>query len=1000
MRRTQTSGLARTLVLTVALAFACLPLAGCDNPSCAFGGSCIGGGGSGALGSEPATFPATGETIRTAIPLIEDFQPDGAAVDRRTPIVIRFSESMSPGNLNIAFELVQDQFGAIPLQGAALLGDGHLLCLFPIAALTVSSTYTVRFREGIVVSDRTGQAVVVPADRIVGSFTVADADAMAPELVATWPPDLAEDVSATSEIVAVFSRPLDSGSVVDASWIVEVEGAAPASDPAPQPVVLGGLVSDTRVWRWRSTDITGGFASLGTDATVELTLSPTTSAIQDTDGNDLPETSVSFQTAAFSAPLSASITSEPVDAIGIEDVTGPADLAIQVDFEDAQDGDRVAFYMFGSDPIVEENPPTIALVREVRLEAPFSSFTLTADEIDLVRTDSPLTGVFGDGRVTFAFLLRRGAAASPVTLLDVDTTTSGAQSPVLDLTAPTLVGLGAAGTSTTAYTSDLRDLVVVGRASEPLRAAFVTTTLGDNEQRPGVPPPVAGAHASGLFVAAPVPLGIVDPGALPLSFSLTLYDAALNPSTITTADFTQVGVASGGLAGPFGDLTIQVVHAVTHAPIPSAEVFVHEDAGGPLAFVASGVTDAEGFVTLPGALIGDTVVTATATGFGLVTFDGVPTDRLSLPLSPNGSATATVSGQVITTDPTLGLYARSVADTRVAPIGETLAVVNACVLDTTDQRYECPFGPVTIGANQIGAQTVFATLAPSNPFLFSPLAFLKSYRLALPLPLVAPTAAQTSTLSLDPTLDSPTLADEERAVDGPTVALTTVGYAVGTDPRVRVEALSAGLRAPVTVGLGVAFDDGLPPDTWAVRCAYPGAADGIQDVPEDQLGRLVTDGTIDGDLFVRCEAVDPTGFRGGRRPRLSTNPTTLAATLPADVVLVGPDPGLANLYVECVDVLPDALAQDGLYRIVLSDVTGRTWTVWRLDAPDAAGPNFVFRLPYVGAGNTLPLAAGNLAGRVSAFAWPTFDRESFLWTDVEREFDAFSHTASTTVTPP
>lgn len=998
MRRTGTPGLARPLVLLGALAL--LPLASCDNPSCAFGGTCVGGGGSGALGTEPATFPVTGETIRTAVPTIVEFSPDGVTVDRRTPIVLRFSESMSSGNLNIAFELVQDQFGAIPLQGASLLGDGHLLCLFPIAALTASSTYTVRFREGIVVSDRTGQAVVVPPDRIVGTFTVADAEAEAPELVATWPPDLGVDLSTTSEIVAVFSRPLDSGSVVDASWVVEVEGAAPASDPAPQPVVLGGVVTDTRVWRWRSTDVTGGFASLGTDVEVALTLSPTASPILDTDGNELPETSITFQTAAFSAPLAATITSEPSDAIGIEDVTGPADLAIQIDFDDAQDGDRVAFYMFGSDPTIEENPPTIALVREVPLEAPFTSFTLTADEIDLVRTASPLTGVFGDGRVTFAFLVRRGAASSPVTLLDVDTATSGAQSPVLDLTAPTLVGLGASGTTTTTYASDLRDLVVVGRASEPLRAAFVTTKLGDNEQRPGIPPPVAGAHSSGLFIAAAVPLGIVDPASLPLAFSLTLYDAALNPSTVTAAQFTQVGVASGGLAGPFGDLSIQVFDAVTLAPIETAEVFVHEDAGGPLAFVASGVTDENGLVTLPGALIGDTLVTASAPGYGLVTFDGVPTDRLSLPLTPNGTSTATVSGQVITTDPTLGLYARSIADNRVAPIGETLALVNACVLDTTDQRYECPFGPITIGANQIGAQTVFATLAPSNPFLFSPLAFLKSYRLALPLPALAPTGAQTSQLSLDPTLDSPTLSDEERAVDGPTLALTTVGFATTTDPRVRIEAVSAGLRAPVTIGLGVAFDDGLPADTWAIRSAYPGAADGIQDVPEDQLGELVTDGTIDGDLFVRCEAVDTTGFRGGRRPRLSTNPTTLAATLPADVVLVGPDPGLENLNVECVDVLPDALGQDGLYRIVLTDVTGRTWTVWRLDAPDASGPNFVFRLPYVGAGDTLPLAAGNLAGRVSAFAWPTFDRESFLWTDVEREFDAFSHSASTTVTPP
>jgi hypothetical protein len=34
------------------------------------------------------------------------------------------------------------------------------------------------------------------------------------------------------------------------------------------------------------------------------------------------------------------------------------------------------------------------------------------------------------------------------------------------------------------------------------------------------------------------------------------------------------------------------------------------------------------------------------------------------------------------------------------------------------------------------------------------------------------------------------------------------------------------------------------------------------------------------------------------------------------------------------------------------------------------------------------------------FAWPALDPANFLWTDVEREFDLFSHSKLLTVTPP
>ena len=65
--------------------------------------------------------------------------------------------------------------------------------------------------------------------------------------------------------------------------------------------------------------------------------------------------------------------------------------------------------------------------------------------------------------------------------------------------------------------------------------------LGDNGPDPADPPPVVGSSPAGLFVAAPVVLpatgGIVPPSSLPLSFTITVYDRALNAAAIpTTAD--------------------------------------------------------------------------------------------------------------------------------------------------------------------------------------------------------------------------------------------------------------------------------------------------------------------------------------------------------------------------------------------------------------------------------------------------------------------------------
>jgi hypothetical protein len=988
-------------------------LQGCDNPACVFGGTCAGGTPSGAIGTEPASVPAEGEQILASGPTIVDFFPDGTAVDVQTPIVVVFSESMSPNNISFAFELRATTIGGgVPLQAATFIGDGHMAVLFPLTELQPSETYQVRFRDNVKLFDRTGQVVAQPADGIVGSFSTGAADPATPTVVATWPRTGTTNQSPTTEIDVVFSRAVQADTVGDPSWVVTVNGSPPAEDPAPQPITLSGVVTDTRAYRWRSTDASGGFVPLGINANVRLELSPVGQAITDEFGLAVPNTVVTFTTMPFEAPSTAAITSDPDDAIGINQLVGPADLAIEVGvggMSGSLAGDRLGVFVFGTEP--QTNPPqpvqnlrTIALQREVDLPAGATTFTMVAAELDLLKTTSPLAARFLDGKITFAFYIKRGAAVSPVKLLDVDASANGTQSPTLDTVAPTLLGLSTSGTTVSTFRSDARDVVLVGRASESLRAALVETASGNNEVTMGELPAVTGATSGGLFVAAPVRVGVLPSTAPTLSYTLTIYDSALNTATPVTGVFTQVGQASNGpRAGLFSNITVDVFNATTLAPVAGATVYVHENLLGSTVLVDSDSTDVDGRATLDPALLGESIVTvdATSLGFELFTFDGIPTSNVSIPLRPNTLAGATVSGSISTSDLNVGVYSKGVSDTRFNTPGETVLLAGSCSFSTQAQALLCNFPSTAIRAREIGAQSAVVVLEPTSPFLYSPLTFLKAFSLTLPMAPADPGTTQTNVLALGTSLDAGTLDPEERPIDVQPSVLSTVNWpALSGDPRVRVEATSPGMPHDLTVGRGIAFDDGLPPNTWAIRAAYPGSVDGIADVATDELGRFVKSQTVDPDLLLRVEVVDAAGNRGGVRPRLSVAALSLTPPPPP---APGPAPFTPNtdtLDFAFADVIPDAASEMGIYKVRLTDGAGFSWTVWRLDGRDSAGPDAVVHLPLIGPGGTLPLAAGDLSARISAFAWPTFDPLMFSWTDVEREFDLFAHTAPTTVTPP
>src|SRR5204862_1726609 len=123
-------------------------------------------------------------------------------------------------------------------------------------------------------ADRTGQAVVQPTNREIGTFSTAASTPAFPLVIASWPEHLSTNESPTGEIDVVFSRPMDATTVTDSTWVVTVGGVAPADDPAPQPITISGLVTAPRAFRWRSTDAAGKPVSLGLNGDVKPEPSP------------------------------------------------------------------------------------------------------------------------------------------------------------------------------------------------------------------------------------------------------------------------------------------------------------------------------------------------------------------------------------------------------------------------------------------------------------------------------------------------------------------------------------------------------------------------------------------------------------------------------------------------------------------------------------------------------------------------------------------------------
>ena len=995
----------RSLSLFAATA-AAFSLSACDNPACVFGGTCQNQGGAGpggspgGLGGLGAMAPEEGEILTPTAPTLDAFAPDTGQAHPRTPVFLQFSESINENSLEDAFEIQDAAFlQPVPILPPVVVGDGRVVVLIPATPLLEGRSYNVAFTEEQRIADLNGQALGTQSNRLITTLTVDTSNVMDPRVIYAYPNDGSTLESDTSEIVIGFDRPMDPTTFDETSFDVQVGGAPPALDPAPEPLSVGnipGVPTQNQVFIWDPTDGSGRVRSYGADERVVVTLSPNAAQILSEEGDPLPLTETAFTTLEFSAPVAVRKPAGalPEGAFGRADVFGGAAPILEIELgAPAPSSTAAEIYLFGTSPSNEELLRSLVRVVDI----PQGAMMVTASADDLSLLDGAGDVQFADGDIQIAVLLRRNALRTGARLFDADPSTETLDTAFFDTSPPTLLGLGPGNGPIDMYVSDVRDFAAVGRASEPVTFAFASVVGGGNNGGSVMNPPETAFSSSvpgtddALFISAPVPVGALDPNGVPLEYEIVVYDRAFNASAVSAiGTFDQRGVVGPGAAPTGSNVRVRVLDAVTLAPIEDANVYSHQESAGAVSFIASAMSGMDGRAQVMGAAADATLISVDAAGYDLFTFHGVPRDAVDILLVPTGLAAAAVSGDVTAAFPT-GNFVNStnvVADTR-AVRGATLFPTGPCAANPQTVQYECRYGPLPIGPRSLGAASFLATEQTLPQAAFNPLAYMRGFALRAPLAPVDPGEEAVGVdldavdqLVLLPPLNQALAVPEHTLEIG---GLTSLG-AIDGEPEVAIEAVATGLADPLTVGRAI------PYSTAATTFTALGAIAGVA----SPAGMLETRGAIDPDLFMRATVRDMDGNIVEARPRISTGGGMLT---PIDVPrLLSPAPGgmaggfAFNAIV--ADTLPDSAGGDGYFRLHLEDSSGRGWTIVHLDTNDAAG-DIVLSVPDLAAQGGSALEMGTIEATVEVFG-ADFTRGHFLYTDLARERTHYGFAAAVT----
>lgn len=908
--------------------------AGCDNVGRAFDP------GSGSSGNENSPgiveiVPVGGSAV-DGRPKVRAAYPDGAGWPTTVPIVVEFSESVNQASILPTTPTGVDGRIGLRIAGTTqflpcqydLLAGGRLLLMRPVTALTgqASAIYEVvlladaRDVDGVRFS-------VTGGEKVLTSFqTNQDAAIVDGRILAVFPRDNAADQTREGAYWIVFDRPANTGSVVDANVYLRPAGGDAIAATLDLPLTTVG-VGDPRV-----VSITPDTA-LAASSRYELVVTADVTFGQAGQLDFRNRTPFArFDTVAPAAPIRVELGNALVDFPNKINRGNLQDVVLRVTTpNDTLAGDRVRARLYGGDRNTTQTGDLVFIEREITLA---QAGEQTAD-LDFSGALGTLASPrLDDGEVTFAALMLRGSQASGYIQHDSDAP------PAFDVTPPTLTRAGPPGSTggTDLYT-DLEYVAFYGIASEPIGGASLAVSSS------ALPLPLWAGGNDGRFLVLPAPVGRRPE---PQTYSLLLTDRAGNMAAGSAmGNVLQRGMVTGTLAG---ELTVEAYDEVTLQPIAGATVVV--DPGEPVKPAVgqlSAQTGANGRATFAGLTATSNTVTIVRAGYGLITLYDTRGAFVSLPLRPNGGATANLTGTVEfppTPGATAVVGATGVADGGALGIRTTNAAPNTIpstpILPNRPQiltAFAGSFEPMAaptfvLQACQICGASLLQPTAPNAPVAAGGE--------------LAPTLTMSSAVGAIAGLTGPRIEDF-----GPAVGLDTANLAGGR-PRVRVTASVPGFRGQALIGVG-----------WFV-----GATGAMFEVNANYSPPLQAALRLFGSSFwLVVDAEDTAGRISRTRSVLLDTGSIIAGIGPSPIPQIGAPagPSAGSPAVTFADVLLPlpVVGLLGVYDVDATDSAGRHWRVLVPDRDDPVGTNAI-QFPDLAAANVAGLQTGEWSVRVEA----------------------------------
>lgn len=909
-----------------------------------------------------------GGDVRTGRPKVRAAYPKDGGWPTVVPVVVEFSESVNEASILPSTANGTDGRIVLRARGTttvipcqySFLAQGRLLVMRPITELPNQGTPTY---EVVLRSDaRDCDGLRFEAGdggEVLTSFQVNQATSFTDgRILALYPRDNSKEFAREGEVVVVFDRPANVGTLVAANLQVRPEGGAPLAGALTTPLATVG-VADGRVATFRPSALLG--AQVRHELVVTADIKFGSEGKLDFRGRT---PFARFTTVAPAPPQRVELANPAVGFAGKINRGNAETVRLRVRTPvDTQVGDVVRARIYGGDArttglgdlmFVERTAAaTLAGANDVDIDFAGAVGTLARPSLD-------------EGSLTFAAQMQRSGATSGFVHHDAG------DEPRFDITPPTIVRVGPPGSASgTDFWTDLEFPALFGTASERLAQA----TLAD-----GVNPPKAlfASDDSGRFLMAPLPLGRLT---APRSYSLELVDRAGNLAVSpVTGAIHQRGVITGALAGT---LVVEAYDQATLQPLGGAVVVV--DPGVPQVPAAGqreSTTDASGRVVFSGTSAPSHTVTVLRAGYDLATIYDTAAAFVSVPLRPAANATATLRGTAAFPP---GPGATAVVGTTAAASRSNLGVRTANSAPNT-----IPATAVVPNRPQLVTAFAGAIEPVASPFFASHGCQLLGAALATPTPPPAPAAggAETNlTIVMVPSTNQ--LSAPQSYTEDFTLATgLDTGSLIGA-PRVRMTASLHGFEGQALVGLGNATPSA---GAFAVQASY-------------SLPIVAGLAAFEPNLWSVVEAEDAAG-RISRRKLLILlgSPFTFPGQVAAIPTITAPGgPATAAPAVAFADVFDGTIAGSfANVDLTAVDGNGRRWVVHASDR-DAAGGTDTVQFPDLSGVSAVGLASGAWTLVAEARVWFTLSgatADDWLLTERVRRESAYARSAPVTVTVP